>query len=55
MRVAGLLHSKNEAKEIQYIAKVSTVASRIHFIVRREHLRTLLKIEEENHRLKMKK
>lgn len=55
MIVAGLLSSRSEAQEIQYIAKVSTVASRIHFIVRRETLRALLKLEERNHRLKMRK
>lgn len=52
MIIAGLLSSKNEVQEIQYIAKVSTVANRIHFIVRRETLRTLLEMEKKNHKLK---
>gem|GEM_PF-2578523 len=47
MIIAGLLSSQNEANEIQYIAKIFTVKSRIRFIVRREEIKELLKREEK--------
>jgi hypothetical protein len=45
MIIAGLLSSKNEAQEIEYIAKIFTVKNRIRFIVRREWINELLSKE----------
>lgn len=50
MIIAGLLSSKNEAEEIQYIAKVFTVKNRIRFIVRKEWINEMLSKEEEKHK-----
>ena len=47
MIIAGLLSSKNEAEEIEYIAKVFTVKNRIRFIVRKELINELLLKEVE--------
>ena len=46
MLVIGLLSSEQEANEIKYIAKVCSVEDRIHFIVRMQKIKELLK----NHR-----
>lgn len=54
MIIAGLLSSQSEAREIQYIAKVCVVTNRIHYIVRRETLRTLLRMEKDNERHRFK-
>lgn len=43
MLVIGLLSSQQEAKEIRYIAKVCEVEDRIHFIVRMQKIKELLK------------
>lgn len=48
MIIAGLLSSKNEAEEIQYIAKIFTVKNRVRFIVRKQWINELLKKEEKN-------
>ncbi|MEA3458367.1 MAG: hypothetical protein U9R21_06775 [Candidatus Thermoplasmatota archaeon] len=47
MIIAGLLSSQNEANEIQYIAKIFSVKSRIRFIVRKEEIKELIRREEE--------
>jgi hypothetical protein len=49
MIIAGLLSSKTEAKEIQYIAKIFTVKNRVRFIVRKQWINEMLDKEgEEN-------
>lgn len=50
MIIAGLLSSKNEAEEIQYIAKIFTVKNRVRFIVRKQWINELLKKEEEKNK-----
>ena len=47
MIVIGLLSTKQEVEEIKYIAKICTVEDRIHFIVRMQKLKNILK-EERN-------
>ena len=47
MLVIGLLSTKQEVDEIKYIAKVCTLEDRIHFIVRMQKLKEILKKEEE--------
>ena len=47
MRIAGLLSSQSEVKEIQYIAKIFSVKHRIRYIVRKEEIKELLRREEE--------
>ena len=46
MRVAGLLSSPQEAKEIQFVAKICTLKDRIHFIVKTQKIKELLKNEK---------
>jgi hypothetical protein len=50
MIIAGLLSSKTEAEEIQYIAKIFTVKNRIRFIVRKNWINELLSQEEEKYK-----
>lgn len=47
MKIAGLLSSQDEAKEIQYIAKIFSLKNRIRFIVRKEEIKELLSKEEK--------
>lgn len=47
MLVVGLLSSKQEVDELKYIAKVCTLENRIHFIVRMQKLKEMLKKENE--------
>ena len=48
MIIAGLLSSKSEAEEIEYIAKIFTVKNRVRFIVRKEWINQLLCDEEKS-------
>ena len=50
MIIAGLLSSKTEAEEIQYIAKIFTVKNRIRFIVRKNWINELLSQEETKYK-----
>ena len=43
MLVVGLLSTEEEAKEIQFIAKVATLEDRIHFIVKYDKLKRVSK------------
>jgi hypothetical protein len=43
MLVVGLLSTKQEVDEIKYIAKVATLEDRIHFIVRMDKIKEMLK------------
>lgn len=45
MLVVGLLSSKQEAEELKYIARVCDVEDRIHFVVRMQKLKDILKRE----------
>ncbi len=43
MLVIGLLSTKEEANEIQYIAKICTLEDRIRYIVRMQKIKEMLK------------
>jgi len=45
MLVVGLLGTEQEANEIMYIAKICTLEDRIHFLVRMQKIKDLLKKE----------
>ena len=45
MLVVGLLSTKEEVEEIKYIAKVCALEDRIHFVVRMQKLKDILKKE----------
>jgi len=45
MIVIGLLSSKQEVEEIRYIAKICDVEDRIHFVVRMQRLKEMLRKE----------
>jgi hypothetical protein len=47
MLVIGLLSTEQEVEEIKYIAKICTLEDRIHFVVRMQRIRELLKKESE--------
>jgi hypothetical protein len=47
MLVIGLLSTEQEVEEIKYIAKICTLEDRIHFVVRMQKIRELLKRESE--------
>ena len=47
MLVVGLLSSEQEANEIKYIAKVCALEDRIHFIVRMQKIKKMLKEQNE--------
>ena len=47
MLVVGLLSTKQEVEEIKYIAKICSLEDRVHFIVRMQKLKEILKKEEE--------
>jgi hypothetical protein len=46
MKIAGLLSSQSEVQEVQFIASVSTIRERIHYIIRKEKIKQLLKQEK---------
>ena len=43
MRVIGLLSTEEEAKELQFIAKVCTLENRIHYIAQIQRLKKIVK------------
>jgi len=47
MFIVGLLSSKQEALEIKYIAKVCEIEDRIHFVVRMQKIKEMLKEEKK--------
>ena len=47
MLVVGLLSTKQEVEEIKYIAKVCELEDRIHFVVRMQKLKEMLKKEKQ--------
>ena len=47
MLVVGLLSTKQEIEEIQYIAKVCDVEDRIRFVVRMQKIKEMLKNDKE--------
>jgi hypothetical protein len=46
MIVIGLLSTEEEAQEIQFIAKICTVESRIRYLVHVDRIKQLVKNEE---------
>lgn len=55
MLIVGLLSNKQEAEEIRYIAKVCDVEDRIHFVVRMQRIKEMLKNDREPQKSKFKK
>jgi len=47
MLVVGLLGTEQEVNELMYIAKICTLEDRIHFIVRMQKVKELLKKERK--------
>jgi len=47
MLIVGLLSSENEAQEIKNIAKMCQLSERIHFIVRMQKLKEIIKEEDK--------
>jgi len=45
MLVIGLLSTEQEVEEIKYIAKICSLEDRIHFVVRMQKIKELLKKE----------
>lgn len=43
MLIVGLLSSEQEAEEIKYIAKICDIEDRIHFVVRMQKIKEMLK------------
>jgi hypothetical protein len=43
MIVIGLLSTKEEVEQIKYISKVATIEDRIHYIVRVDKIKEMLK------------
>ena len=43
MIIAGLLSSQQEAEEIKHIAKICELENRIHFLIRLQKIREMLK------------
>jgi len=43
MIVVGLLSTKEEVEDIKYISKIATLEDRIHFVVRRDKIKKMLK------------
>jgi len=48
MHIIGLLSTKQEVEEIKYIANVCKCEDRIHYLIRMEKLKDLLKKEKKN-------
>ena len=48
MLIVGLLSTKQEIEEIKYIAKVCTLEDRIHYIVRMQRIKEMLKEEGQS-------
>ena len=47
MLIVGLLSSKQEALELKYISKVCEIEDRIHFVVRMQKIKDMLKEEKK--------
>ena len=48
MQVAGLLSSPQEAKEIQFVARICSLKDRIRFLVKSQKIKELLEKEDKN-------
>ena len=55
MMIIGLLSTEQEVEEIRYIAKVCSVEEGIHFIVRMQKIKDLLKKEKNSSMHNIKK
>lgn len=47
MLIIGLLSTEEEVEEIKYVAKVCMLEDRIHFLVRMERLKEMLRREKK--------
>jgi len=48
MLIVGLLSTQQEAEELSYIAKICDLEDRVHFLVRMQRIREMLKNEPKN-------
>ena len=48
MLVVGLLSTEQEAEELKYIAKICDIEDRVHFLVRMQRIKEMLKNEPRN-------
>jgi predicted Zn-ribbon and HTH transcriptional regulator len=48
MKVIGLLSSQNEANEIKKIAKICQIEDRIHFLVRMDKVKKIIREKRKN-------
>jgi len=48
MLVVGLLSTEQEAEELKYIAKICDIEDRVHFLVRMQRIKEMLKNERKN-------
>ena len=46
MIIVGLISTKNEAEELQFVAQVCKIKERIHFLARKEAIRRLMQQSE---------
>ncbi len=45
MLIVGLLSTQQEAEEIRFIAKICDIEDRVHFLVRMQRIKEMLKNE----------
>jgi hypothetical protein len=48
MLVVGLLSTEQEAEELKYIAGICDIEDRVHFLVRMQRIKEMLKNEPKN-------
>lgn len=48
MKIIGLLSSQHEAEEIKKIAKICAIEDRIHFLVRMDKVKRLIRKNRKN-------
>jgi hypothetical protein len=46
MIIIGLISTRNEAEELQFIAQVCKIEERIHFLARKEAIRRMIQQSE---------
>ena len=47
MLIVGLLSNKQEAEEVKYIANICDIEDRIHFLVRMQRIKEMLKNDKK--------
>ena len=55
MLVIGLLSNRQEAEELKYIAKICDIEERVHFLVRMQRIKEMLKNDQCKPKSKVKK